>query len=557
MVKFDLVPDLRVSRVSWDAKPLAFIQENRKRDGSFYLEFPERLEKDRAYQVSFEYAGPMRRIWYPTPAGQPSRATYDLQFRVPHGSTLVSTGKLVSQTRQGGFDVSQWSSEAPIPQAVFRYFGLIYTKSTTDEATHTQLSAYVLPGPSTGAAVEAPPPGPTARGPGAAAGASAAHRPAPSGAPVQASLQPNSPGDVLIDAGNSVRIFHAWFGPSAYDSLAVVQGGGADSFPGLIYASTWVMAGYGKIAARFETDCPGGIPCNSVWLTTGKAYVDEDFAREVSRQWWGNTVGVASFHDAWLSTGFSNFSASIYDQVARPADFADHWTLARQAILSRPDDPDFMSSLLHPPRPAPYLSDIRPNDAGPLWMGLLNDSNATPDVGNIVGAAKGGYILHMLRSMMWDPTTGDNDFRAMMQDFVKQFTNRAASTEDFQSVVEKHIKPAMDLDGNGSMNWFFQEWVYGTDVPSYRLEYSLTPYEGGKGLLSGKLTQSGVSPEFAMPVPLFAEVGGKEMRVTPIVVRGNSTAEFELILSELPERILMNAHREVLSDREEVKQVKQ
>ena len=126
---------------------------------------------------------------------------------------------------------------------------------------------------------------------------------------------------------------------------------------------------------------------------------------------------------------------------------------------------------------------------------------------------KGGYVLNMLRSLMWDPHTGDADFRTMMQDFVRQFTNRAVSTEDFKSLVEKHMKPGMDLDGNHRMDWFFNDWVYGTDIPSYRLEYSLTPQKDGKRLLAGKLTQSGVSPEFKMVVPVFAEFPQKKIRL--------------------------------------------
>src|ERR1035438_5060673 len=36
MVKFNLVPDLQVSRVTRDGKEIPFVQEGRKRDGSFY-----------------------------------------------------------------------------------------------------------------------------------------------------------------------------------------------------------------------------------------------------------------------------------------------------------------------------------------------------------------------------------------------------------------------------------------------------------------------------------------------------------------------------------------
>ena len=166
MVKFDLVPDLQVSRVAWNGKDIPFVQEGRTHDGSFYLQVPEPLVKDHTYEVTFEYsggeilqsglgaAGPPRRIWYPTPAGPASRATYDISFHAPRGMTIVSVGKQIKQTHDGSFAVSEWSSEVPIAQAVFRYLGaanapgsdlIISVKTTTDEATKMGLTAYVIP----------------------------------------------------------------------------------------------------------------------------------------------------------------------------------------------------------------------------------------------------------------------------------------------------------------------------------------------------------------------------------------------------------------------------
>ncbi len=80
--------------------------------------------------------------------------------------------------------------------------------------------------------------------------------------------------------------------------------------------------------------------------------------------------------------------------------------------------------------------------------------------------SNGGFIRHMLRQMIFDARNGgDAGFQAMMQDFVRQNLNRTATTEGFQRVVEQHMTPAMNLAGNGKMDWFFSEWVYGTALP--------------------------------------------------------------------------------------------
>jgi aminopeptidase N len=59
--------------------------------------------------------------------------------------------------------------------------------------------------------------------------------------------------------------------------------------------------------------------------------------------------------------------------------------------------------------------------------------------------------------MMWDRETGDQNFKATMQDFMRTYAGRAATTEDFKAVVEKQITPEMTAFGGGtifSMNTF-------------------------------------------------------------------------------------------------------
>ena len=144
----------------------------------------------------------------------------------------------------------------------------------------------------------------------------------------------------------------------------------------------------------------------------------------------------------------------------------------------------------------------------------------------------------------------------MMQDYIKTFANQAVSTENFKWLVEKHMTPQMDLDGNHRMDWFFAEWVYGTDVPSYRLEYSVSSEKGGKPVVSGKLTQSGVAPSFEMRVPIYGEVEARKILIGAMLMRGNTSRDFRVVLPQQPKRILLNVNHDVLTDKEEVKRVK-
>src|SRR5436189_35490 len=72
---------------------------------------------------------------------------------------------------------------------------------------------------------------------------------------------------------------------------------------------------------------------------------------------------------------------------------------------------------------------------------------------------KGAYILHMIRMMMHDNRDGDKLFKETMQDFVNTYRGKAATTEEFKAIVEKHMSADMDAEGNRKMDWFFNEYV--------------------------------------------------------------------------------------------------
>jgi aminopeptidase N len=160
---------------------------------------------------------------------------------------------------------------------------------------------------------------------------------------------------------------------------------------------------------------------------------------EVAHQWWGHTVGFRSYRDQWMSEGFADASASIYLQVTRPKldDFLNFWNEQRRLITQK------------------NAFGFRPNDVGPVTMGIrLSSPKAGWDVYENLVYPKGAYILHMIRMMMWSPKDGDARFKATMHDFVDTYRLQAATTEDFKAIVEKHMSPGMDLDGNHRMDWF-------------------------------------------------------------------------------------------------------
>jgi aminopeptidase N len=192
---------------------------------------------------------------------------------------------------------------------------------------------------------------------------------------------------------------------------------------------------------------------------------------------------------------------------------------------------------------------VAPNDAGPLWMGLRLVSPRSENAYQNVTYPKGAYVLQMLRSIMYSADDGDNAFIAMMHDFVESHRDRPATTESFKAIVEKHMTKSMDLTGNGRLDWFFNEWVYGTQVPRYHFEYQLTPADGGKVKLHMTITQSDVDEHFGMLVPVFADFGNGHgmIRLGQIGVAGNNSHSVDMLLPSQPKKVELNAFKDILA----------
>ena len=143
----------------------------------------------------------------------------------------------------------------------------------------------------------------------------------------------------------------------------------------------------------------------------------------------------------------------------------------------------------------------------------------------------------MIRMMMWTSNGGDDNFIAMMHDFTQTYRLQVATTEDFKVMVEKHMDPGMNLDGNHRMDWFFNEYIYGTDLPRYHFENQVTP-DGDKINLHFKLVESGVPDTFRMLVPIYFELAdGRTILIGRVSIHGNSTVDKTITLPRPPAAI--------------------
>jgi Carboxypeptidase regulatory-like domain/Peptidase family M1 domain len=518
VIPFALFPSLRVSRVrDSEGRDLQFIQESKKRDADFAVIWPEPLETGKDYKVTVEYAGGEaltdvgggnyflgpRSTWYPNNEGTQfgDRARFDMTFRYPKNKTLIGTGAPVGEeARDGDYVVSKWSSgETELAVAGFNY-GAFKKKVVEDKESGYQIEFY--------------------------ANENVSNRMRDVEQDTGSMNTMGMADNVIADAENSTRIYNAYFGKLPYTRIAMTQqpnGRFGQAWPTLVYMpfTAFMDETQRYMMAQRSMEAGAAAAATNDFYT----YVGP---HEVSHQWWGHTVGWKSYRDQWMSEGFAEFSASLFAQVTRGTDkFVDFWENQRKLITES----------------RPQTRDHRPYTVGPVTQGYRLNSGKTGNVARFMIYPKGAYILHMLRMMMWDRKNGDADFQKMMQDFVQTFYNKDASTEDFKSMVERHMTREMDVEGNRRMDWFFNEWVYGTEMPSYRLEYA---FDGD--YLTGRVTQSGVSDNFTMLVPVYLDFGKGWQRLGSATIRGNSTVELGRIkMPERPRHVALCAYKDVLA----------
>jgi len=540
IIRFALFPKLRVEHV-WDAEkaPLPFLQADEEEGDALAVIFPEPLPVGVPRTVFLRYGGSgvvrpsgpgnyilvpeARSTWYPNNWQMPfgDRATFEITFSIPRDHTIVATG----QPRERNPEMSHWTSAWPTTVAGFNV-GLFQTRQRADEGFI--LEVYTNPTEpdeirrvrllvehlqQQGVRLELP-----------------------VGSLTTSGLAEN----MLIEALNAVRIFTRYFGPNPYGRIALSQQ------PAAFFGQSWPMLVYLPYTAFLD-----GTQRRALGLPVRfSEFTDVVGAHEVAHQWWGHLVSWKTYRDQWMSEGFSDFSAALYLQFAFHADperrlkrFLEFWKSQRELITRK--------ALLGVNR-----TSLEPYRVGPLILGARLNTGRTEGAYERLAYAKGAFVLHMLRMMLRDPRAplgeGDDRFIALMREFTRTYAHRAASTRDFQRLVEKHMTPEMDLEGNGRMEWFFRQWISGTALPHYVLQYRLRPTPDGRYRLWLKISQSRVPDDFRMLVPVYLDYGkGKLVRLGTATLQGNGSVETEVTLATPPERVLLNAFEDVLCTKEE------
>jgi hypothetical protein len=518
---------LRVSSITdGSEKKLAFIQEERNLDNDPWVVLAEPAAADKTYTLKIDYAedsthdsriifqqGPglyyvaSRESWFPSFGAFDDRTVFSLHFRSPKKYKLIATGRLVRSEKQRDALETDWETDAPYSVVGFNYGDFVEKSHSDTQLTVTAYGGREIPDELRGlqSALDMA---------DLAGGPMGAHAGGRSGITTGGFNTAANTEYAAAVSFQALKLFEYYYGLLPSKSISVTEQpirGYGQSWPSLIFLPyDSLLDATTRQQLRLQD--------------TGEAreFYNIVAVHEMAHQWWGHRVGWKTYHDEWMSEGFAEFSASLYLRRFEPAKVRSFWDLKRKWLLDK-------DSAGH-----------RPVEVGPLWLGAQLPTYMERNLYQVLVYYKGAYVMEMLRLLLEDPRLREPDqrFIEMMKDFGATYASKNASTEDFRKIVEKHFSEPME--------WFFNEWVYGREVPHYDFHYDLKDGGGGKTILECSLKQSEVSDEFAMRVPLYVHVNGQPRRLGFLEVKGPHETHGQVALPLRPEKVTLDEFHSIL-----------
>jgi hypothetical protein len=308
------------------------------------------------------------------------------------------------------------------------------------------------------------------------------------------------------EVASAMEFMTSRFGPPALSHLTVspIPGTFGQGYPGLIYLSTLAY-----LKSVPGTRIASGSPSSELF------FQDVLQAHETAHQWWGNRVTPATYRDNWLMEALANYSALLYLEKRRGTHsleiMLDNY---RQSLLARNEAGQMVDS------------------AGPIVLGTRLETSQEPRGWRAITYGKGSWIMQMLRGRM-----GDQKFLALLAEISKRYDRRDITTEEFRLLAAEYLPPKSD---DPKLESFFEQWVYGTGIPTIKLTWTL------KGVapnvrLTGTVTQTGVDEDFSAAVPVEVTVA-KGRTVTQWVRSAEVPTTFTMALKAAPLKVALDPH---------------
>ena len=242
-----------------------------------------------------------------------------------------------------------------------------------------------------------------------------------------------------------------------------------------------------------------------------RATPDERLEREVAYQWWGQTVGLKSFDDAWVSQGLASWSAYAL----------------RETQLSDSQLEGAMREMQERALTFEQTASIARAPAN------LDDQSAAYQA---IIYYKGAMVFSMLRQ-----TIGKEKFDQLLRTFLQQYRGKNASIDDFERLTNT-------VTGD-NLRYFFARWVEGTGVPEFNADYQIIRTRAGKFVARGTVKQTYENLRMPVEVMLRSEGGNQ----TATLHFDEQTADFDFESQGMPIEVIIDPNNRILRTSEDLR----
>lgn len=232
----------------------------------------------------------------------------------------------------------------------------------------------------------------------------------------------------------------------------------------------------------------------------------ERLQREAAYQWWGLTVGLKSFDDAWLSQGLAEYSAFTLRESRLDGAKLDN---ARRELLEKSLTFEQTASLLRAPA-------------------NLDDQSIAYQY---IMYGKGAFVFKLLRD-----TLGPQKFDQLMRSYLQEFRGKSASIDNFEKLSSK-------IAGQ-NLRYFFARWVEGTGVPEFTSDYLIIRTRGGKFVTRGTVKQN--YDNLKLPVDIQLKSEGDEGLKTVTLDVEEASADFNIESTGKPIAVVIDPSYKIL-----------
>ncbi|MGS0749150.1 M1 family metallopeptidase [Halpernia sp. GG3] len=237
---------------------------------------------------------------------------------------------------------------------------------------------------------------------------------------------------------------------------------------------------------------------------------EDTIAHELFHQWFGDLVTAESWSNITMNESFANYSEYLWEEHKYGKDAADYHI--------RKDIDGYKAN---------------PANASKDLVRFKYDSRE--DVFDGVSYNKGGGILNMLRRYL-----GDDAFFSGLNDYL--------TTNAYGNGEAQQLRLSLEKVSGKDLNWFFNQWYYGSGQPNLTYTYSYEPVKKEVTVLIAQ-TQSNL---FQFPLDIDIFVNGVAKRES-VWVDAKAKNNYTFSAAKNPDLINLNPDGVIISDITETK----